>query len=385
MKRNIWILNMGAALIWMAMYAYMPVLPVYAQVLGATATMVGIIGGVYGVTQALLRFPLGVLSDKIGRDKLLLMIGFAILLASTVILVFLEGIVWILIARALAGAAAAWWVILCVSYGRYFPEHMQVKAQGSINMWANGGKFISAILCGVVMQYFGYKGTFAIAMIFALVGLVGIACLKPVKIEPTARPPIKTSFRLFSNKQLMAFSVLGLLAHMLCFAIPTTFTPIAAKALGANGFELGMLTFVYFGGAAVASFFVGTKAYHKLGGIHVMALGFLLGAVSCIPVFYQINLIVVYSMQILSGVCFGLVTSITAGYVQCCVIADHRGSAMGIFQSVFSIGIFIGPVLTGWMVDAVSFDAAFWLIGAITLFAAILCYIVVPKEYSRMT
>ncbi|MEF9863963.1 MAG: MFS transporter, partial [Christensenellaceae bacterium] len=143
MKRNILVLNLAAAFIWMSMYSYVPTLPSYAMTLGANAVMIGVIGGAYGIMQIFLRIPLGILSDKTGKDKLILTIGFVILTISAFMFVFLKSPIWIVIARGVAGAAAAWWVIISASYAKYNSEENQIKAQGVLSASANIGKFVA--------------------------------------------------------------------------------------------------------------------------------------------------------------------------------------------------------------------------------------------------
>src|SRR3990172_6815779 len=52
---------------WASLYVYVPILAVYAQSLGASLSMVGLVVGAYGISQLLLRIPLGIQSDRHGR------------------------------------------------------------------------------------------------------------------------------------------------------------------------------------------------------------------------------------------------------------------------------------------------------------------------------
>ncbi len=384
MKRNVILINLAAAFIWMSMYAYVPTLPAYASSIGASVVMIGLIGGVYGVMQVILRIPLGFISDKFGKDKLMMVIGFSVLTASALIFVLLKGVVWILLARAMAGAAAAWWVIITASYAKYHPEEQQVKAQGVLSAAANIGKVIAALSCALAAQFFGYEATFLAALATAAIGLCLMFGLKKPQTEKIEPVSIRKQLLLFKNKDLISFSILSILSQMLCFAIPTTFTAVAAAAAGADSMQLGLLVVVFFGACGMISLFVGTKPYRKIGGIRTMAISFACGAVACIPLFYQ-SLPMIYLTQVLSGICYGITQASLAGFVIRCVPAVQRGAAMGIFQSLFGIGIFIGPVIAGTMIDAISFDAAYWTFAALMAASVILCYVLIPKKYDRMT
>ncbi len=50
-------------LYWVSLYLYMPTLPTYVQSKSDNLAMVGIVLSMYGLWQALLRLPLGIVAD----------------------------------------------------------------------------------------------------------------------------------------------------------------------------------------------------------------------------------------------------------------------------------------------------------------------------------
>lgn len=383
MHRNKLILAFAGALIWFAMYAYVPTLPAYAETLGADAAAIGIVSGAYGVLQIGLRIPLGVLSDRVRKDKLLLIIGFGVLAVSGVMFLLLRSVPGIIAARTTAGGAAAWWVIITTSYANCFDDKHQVKAQGVLSAFANGGKVVASAACAFAAQWFGYLSTFAVSLCGALTGLgLMFGLQKPASVSAVPAP-IKEQFKLFANKDLLAFSVLSILSQAHCFALPTTFTAVVAQNLGASSMELGFLVVVYFIAVSASSMFVGSRPYVKMGGIKVLIAAFLVGAVSCVPLFYR-SMSGVWIMQILAGITYGITQAQLAGFVICCVPGNQRGMATGIFQSLFAIGIFLGPILAGSIAEAVSLDAAYWSYVGISIAAAALTPLLVPRRYSAM-
>ncbi|MCW1331177.1 MFS transporter, partial [Campylobacter jejuni] len=82
-----------------------PVLSLYALKLeGANEFLVGLLVGVYALTQMILQMPFGILSDKIGRKKTMF-IGLIIFIGS-LICSFAENIYIMLLGRMLQGAGA---------------------------------------------------------------------------------------------------------------------------------------------------------------------------------------------------------------------------------------------------------------------------------------
>ena len=386
MKRNIILINLSGALLWMGMYTYVPTMPAYAASIGASVVMIGILAGVYGLLQTLLRIPLGIISDKINKDRLLLLVGFAVLIAANLLFVLQDDDIGLMIlARSIAGAAAAWWVVICAAYTKYHSEDEQVKAQGVLSASASAGKMVAAVLCAIVAQFFGYKATFISALAVAVLGFVLMTGIKEQKnIKPHEPVRFKEQMALFKNKELMIFCVLGMVSQLVCFGVCTTFTPVAAEALNADSFTLGMLLTVYFAAVTLGSLIPSSGFYRRFGGIAALVLGTLLQLVSAVPLFYHVNIPLIFLMQALSGVGYGVYQSVLSGFVVRSVAPAQRGMATGIFQSIYGLGILFGPMITGFIAGAAGLDAGYWVMAAIAAASVFIC-LAIPKKYVAMT
>lgn len=74
-KKATWSLASIYALRMLGLFLIMPVLSLFAEQLeGSTPSLIGMAIGVYGITQALLQIPFGLMSDRYGRKKLLLLV-----------------------------------------------------------------------------------------------------------------------------------------------------------------------------------------------------------------------------------------------------------------------------------------------------------------------
>lgn len=389
MRRNILVLNWLAAFFWMAMYAYMPNLPVYAQSLGADAVTLGVIGGVYGAAQILLRVPLGIRTDRTGRSRRMLIAGSAVLALSCAILIAAWDTRGIIMGRLVAGAAAAWWVVLTTAYADCHTEEGQMRAQGILSASSNAGKVAAAVAGGLIAQYFGVHSVFIFSFFVAVVCVVLSAGLVELPKQPQQKC-FRDLVPLLKNRELMIICGIGAVTQMIAFAGPTYFTSIAAYNLQATGFDIGMLLLVFFLSTSAASLFVGSKAYNRIGGVNMLAISFLVSAVSCLPFFYHISLAFVYGVQVAAGLGYGISSAATAGLLIRSTAPKQRGTANGIFQSVYGIGILFGPVLVGSITKTVSggqanwSDPAYWVLAAVCGAAALLSWLLIPKKYAAM-
>ena len=387
MKRNAVLLFLAGAMIWVSMYVYVPILPAYASSLGATSSAIGLISGVYGLLPIFLCIILGYMAGRLGKDKLLLIAGMAIVIVSGLVFLFTNSVTGLFIARAISAAGSAWWVIFCSTYAKFVPEDKEVAGQGQISFSANLGKMIGCTCCIFASQGLAYKRNFVVAIVAGAVGVLLLALMGGHKGRTgvhAERLSLKEEFMLMKNKEIIFFGILGMLSQMISFAVPTTFTPVAAQKIGANSTDLSLIQLVYVTVVGFTSLIAGTKFYEKVGGIRMLAYSFVLGAVSCIPQFYT-QMWMIYVMQILSGYCYGVSLAALSGFVVSGVPKLDRSGALGVFQSIYSIGVFIGPTLTGVLMEKFSFDFAYWFFAGISVLAAVLCPLLVPKKYEHMT
>ena len=387
MKRNAILLFLAGAMIWVSMYVYVPVLPAYAKTLGATESAIGLISGMYGLLPIFLCIVLGYLAGRLGRDKLLLIAGMVIVIVSGLVFLLTNNVAGLFVARAISAAGSAWWVIFCSTYAKFVPEDQEVKGQGQISFSANLGKMIGCVCCIFASQGLAYKRNFVVAIVAGAVGVIFLALMGGHKGRSgvhAERLSIKEEFALMKNKDIIFFGILGLLSQMISFAVPTTFTPVAAQKIGADSTDLSLIQLVYVTVVGFTSLIAGTKFYEKVGGIRMLAFSFILGAISCVPQFYE-QMWLIYVMQILSGYCYGVSLAALSGFVVSGVPKLDRSGALGVFQSIYSIGIFVGPTLTGVLMEKFSFSFAYWFFAGVSVLAAVLCPLMVPKKYAHMT
>ena len=94
------------------LFLILPVFVLYAPRLeGATPLTVGIALGAYGLTQAVLQVPFGMLSDRYGRKRML-SIGLLLFLFGSVVAALSSSIEGIILGRAIQGAGAISAVVL---------------------------------------------------------------------------------------------------------------------------------------------------------------------------------------------------------------------------------------------------------------------------------
>ena len=192
MVRQRVIAGLSIWLYWFSLSTYISILPTYSRDLGAGYQMIGVILGSFGLTQVLLRLPLGIISDRLERRKLFLVAGTILGLASSLGMWLFRDIYSLLFFRLLSGFAATAWVLQTVLFARCYPQAEGGKAMGLVTAVVNFGEMTAMFIGGLVAQYYGQEQSFLLA---ALVAVPALACNTVIREVPAkaAREPVGLS------------------------------------------------------------------------------------------------------------------------------------------------------------------------------------------------
>ncbi|MHB1414543.1 MAG: MFS transporter [Chloroflexota bacterium] len=364
---------------WASLYIYVPILPSHAQEMGASFGMVGLIVGAYGVTQFLLRIPLGVLSDHLGRRKPFIFSGMLAVGLGALGLA-LSGDPWLLfLARALTGVGASSWVAFTVLFSSYFPPGRAVRAMSLVTFVTGMAQVVSTYAGGQIAEALGPVMPFYFA-----VGLAGLGYVMAGRVKEEANPPadglsMRRVVRIMAVPLLLTVSGIAAVNQYVMFVTTYTFTPLFAEQLGASQADLGLLvtaTLLPYTFGMLTTSWLSERMDDRL----VVGWGLGLSAVAVFATPMVPSLTLLIAVQAVSGFGRGLAFPVLMGLSIRAVPQHERATAMGVFQSLYSIGMFGGPMLGGAIADAFGLPSVFFSTSAISLLAALLAIVVIPTR-----
>ena len=355
---------------WSSLYVYLPVLGPQAERLGAPLSLVGLIISSYGFAQLWLRIPLGIWSDRLGRRKPFIMLAFVIAAISGFGLWSAEDARQMLVYRGLGGVAASTWVVFTVLFCSYFPPDKGSQAIGLITATTFSAEMASTLTGGFLAEKYGWRAPFFCSGLLALVGLALSAMVKE-EPQPQSTISIVEMASVGKNKRLLSVSIIGALSQYVVFVTLYGFTPVYAARLGATAMQLGFLSATAFVAMAAASLVGGAFWAEKFGEVRVVIGGLLV--VSCcsvlIPFINELRLL--YAIQALSGFGRGLILPALMSMSIQGVPDARKGTAMGFFQAIYSLGMFGGPALSGMMSELLGLRGIFFCAGGVGLITAL--------------
>ena len=356
-------------LYWGALYIYSPILSVYAQSLGASFTTVGMVVGAYGFVQMWLRIPLGIWSDRLGRRLPFLYAGHFFNLVGCLGLAMAPTPMYLVVFRGVLGISAATWVAFTVLFASYFPPNQSPRAMGVVTA-INGISLIAVNgLGGQIAQMWGMGTTFYAGAVLAAMGLIATV---PIKEHRTHREPptFRQIWRIITHPALMLVASITALNHYAFWATTFGFIPVHAANLGASKLTLGII-----GVAALVPYTLTALMNHRfaarLGENRAVFVGILVMAVTMFVVPLIDNIPLLAISQGASGFGRGLVYPLLMGLSIREISGEDRATAMGVYQAVYAIGMFLGPTTAGAVADAVGLSGAFIIAGIVSVIAAV--------------
>ncbi len=168
----------------------MPTLPVYVQSKTSNLALMGVVLSMYGLWQAIIRLPLGIVADWLGWRKPFVIIGFILAGVGAWMMGVASDANGLIMGRAISGLAAGIWVLLVVVFNGFFPPEDAVRASALLTMIGSVGRMLATGVTGWLNELGGYSLAFFLAAAAA-----AIAALIILPVRENRRSPQRPSVR----------------------------------------------------------------------------------------------------------------------------------------------------------------------------------------------
>ncbi len=337
-----------------------PLLPLYAEKLGATGIWLGVIFASYSISRAILTPVFGRLSDRSGRKRFI-SIGLLSYAIISLGYIWAGSVAQLTLIRLIHGISAGMIIPIAQAYvGDISPKGEEGTWMGYYQAAFFGGFGFGPLLGGILTEHLGM--TFAFS---AMGGLNLLAFLGVILFLPEVSPRKLATSASPSFKQMTASGVIrGLFSYRLSFSVGraafATFVPIfAAFYIGLSPTLIGVVLATHILLMSLLQGFSGRiadrfnrKLLVIMGGIIQIAF------LALIPI--------THSFWQLMGLCVlgGLGGAISMPAASALIVDEGRkfgmGSVMAVFNMAMSIGMVIGPLMAGGIADLANINSVFY-------------------------
>lgn len=359
-----WILTISGVLMFFCLYVTGPIWPLYLQAKGLETGLLGLIMGLYGFALIFSRIPIGLLSDRcVGYRRILVSAGFIIIALGMVSALYAIPAM-LGLGRVLIGIGAGFFVPIVILYSVYFPNLSLFKSMGRSAAFFGLGQIPAHPLGGILADSFGFEVTFWLSAVFALFGALLVLVIKEPLINRAGTMKLPKSRLLYSASSLMAA------VFFVVFSTAYTLTPIYVdSALAASKTVQGLLLMTYLA-AFVAAVLNSFRLTDTFGVMPVVVSGIVLIGVSSFLTPFS-NLTLLFFCEFLLGVGLGFTWGSLMALSVCQIAPELRFNAMGIFQSIYAVGMFTGPAISSQVAQHLGLASAFYLNALVAIAASL--------------
>jgi MFS family permease len=353
-----------AAIFALRMLGLFLVLPVFALEAarypgGEDPALIGLAMGIYGLTQGLLQIPFGMASDRLGRKRVIVA-GLLVFAAGSFLSAAADNLTWLVIGRALqgAGAVSAAVTALLADQTR---DAVRTKAMALVGASIGLMFALSLVAAPLLAAHIGLAGLFTLTGLLALAGVAIVVWLVPAEpLQHKEQPRARLSEVLTHSALLrLDFGVFVLHAVQLAMwvAIPAllvqagldkqahwqVYLPAVLASFVVMGMTLfplerrGYLRAVFLAAIGLVTL-VQLGLWLQSGRPDIWALAFLLFVFFC-----GFNVLEASQPSMASRV----------------APAHARGAALGVYNTLQSLGFFAGGAVGGALLKTVGAQGVF--------------------------
>jgi MFS family permease len=375
LPKQVIILSLVSLFTDMASEMLYPITPIFlSSVLGSSMAVVGLIEGLAEVTAGLLKGYFGVLSDKLGKRSIFVVLGYSFSAVSKPLPGILPNTLTVLFARVTdrigKGIRTAPRDALLASYsgnntGAVFGFHRAMDTLGAVI-----GPLLALLMLNLLKL--NYQTIFIVAFIPSLTAVVLTLYVKDKKSEVRLRP--KTDLLVFWKNSPSQYKILFFLITIFSL-VNSSDVFLILKSKNISGSDtLAIAGYIFYNIIyAMSSYPIGILA-DKIGKKKVFIIGLLIFSVVYFGFAALNSFVFIWVLFALYGFYASSTEGVLKAWVSDLVLDQNRGSAIGLITMSSSIAVMLGSIAAGFLWDAFGSQVPFYLSSAVSLLVAGLLY-----------
>src|SRR5688572_15036827 len=333
----------------LGLFLILPVFALHAPSLagGDNLTLVGIALGAYGLSQAMLQIPFGMASDRLGR-KPVIYVGLAIFAAGSFLAASATDIWTAIAGRALQGAGAISSVVVALAADLTSEAH-RTKVMAMIGSMIGFSFALSLVAAPALYRAIGMGGLFVIVGVLTLAAMWVVAAIVPdAPPQPRPAPGLAGLAEALSPELLrLNFGIFALhVVQMAMFVVVPTLLVGAGLALADHWMLYLPVVLASFAVMVPPILYADRRNRPKpvlIGSVVLLVAVLAAMAMSARSVTAMAMLLFAFFIA------FNVLEAILPSLVSRIAPARARGTAIGVYNTAQTLGLFFGGLGGGWL------------------------------------
>jgi predicted MFS family arabinose efflux permease len=353
----------------LGLFLLLPVFSIHAKDLpgGDQAFLIGLALGIFNIVQACFHIPLGRLSDRIGRKTVVLW-GLSLFVAGALICATKDDLLWISIGRGVMGAGA---ISAAVSAWVADLTREQVRSQAMALVGASISLSfaVSLVVAAPLYRMISLSGMFLVLAILGAVAMVVTYFVLPNN-KPEVQLQQDSIKVVFLRPELMRLNI----GVFVLNATQVAMFLVVPLLLEEAGFPLSAHWQVYLSVVLLSFVFMVPLLIYgeKKQRIRLILLIAIVLLIVAEIIFTQATSVMLIAVALLIYfVGFNLLEALQPSLVTR-YAKESKGTALGVYNTTQSIGLFSGAVIGGWLMDSHGNLSVFFMGGVL-----LLCWLII--------
>ncbi len=350
---------------------------------GDNPALVGLAMGIYGLTQAMLQIPLGMASDRLGRKPVILA-GLALFAIGSMVAAWAPSLTWLVVGRALqgAGAISAAVTALLADLTR---DQVRTKSMALIGISIALMFALSLVMAPALVPHIGLAGLFWITCALALAGMAVVAWVvpaEPAQLVVAGRAGLR---EVLANAELLRVDLGVFVLHAVQIAMWMAVPALLREAGVATAQQWHVYLPAVLGSLLVMGGFL--FRLERQGHFRAVYLG-TIALIALVQLGFLASLDApnVWAVGLLLGLYFlGFNTQEASQPSLASRLAEprQRGAALGVYNTLMSLGIFAGGTLGGLVLKAWGSPGIFVVSAALMAVWLVLAWPMSPSPAAK--
>jgi predicted MFS family arabinose efflux permease len=370
-RRSVAALASVYAMRMLGLFMVMPVFVLLGDDLeGATPALIGLAIGIYGLGQAVLQIPFGMLSDRFGRKRMIY-IGLALFAMGSLLAASADSIYVVIAGRILQGAGAIASVLMAL-LSDLTREEERTKAMATVGVSIGLSFSLSLVVGPLLGSAFGLAGIFYVTAGLAVVAMVIVSRLVPTPhqhvLSADSQPARKMLTKVLADPRLLRLDFGIFALHLVLTAVFLIFPTLLQDQFGLPSsshwwFYLTVMVTSFF--AMIPFIIIGEKK-RKMKPILCGAIVMLTLSTAAVGYLSQ-ALIVAWAVLFFFFMAFNLLEASLPSLVSKESPAAAKGTAMGVYSTSQFFGAFLGGALGGVLLQQAGLQGVIWLMVGVLI------------------
>jgi MFS family permease len=331
-----------------------PVLPTYAYSFGISYTLVGVIMSSFGLTRIFVEIPGGLLTDRFGQKKMMLM-GNGLAVGSHLLAGFATTALALTVSRMVMGVGSALSLIATLMYVMNIAtEGQKSRYLATYQSTFSIAGILGPTIGGFISEMVGVRAIFGVSTAISLMGVGLFTVLRqpvsPRPATPESTPPFH--WKSLVNRNIIVPSFATFMMFLLFSGIRGTMIPLyGSEYLQLTSVQIGMIFSLTSVVIVVGLLVISARLEQIIARSTLLPLSLFTCAFATVLLAFSRDFLTLTVLSIPLGLGFSLLQPIPFA-----MINDHSppysgGKALGFARTLADMGIILGPTLVGWIID----------------------------------